>query len=645
MGENAWKPDIGAEVMEDGSVRFRVWAPRVRKPAVRIVSGKRSRTLPLREEERGYFSGTAEGVTAGDRYLYILDDGAERPDPASRFQPDGVHGASQVVDPASFTWSDDRWKGAPLEEYVIYELHVGTFTRAGTFEGVIPLLDYLKELGITALELMPVAQFPGSRNWGYDGVFPFAPQNSYGGSDGLKRLIDTCHRKGLAVILDLVCNHLGPEGNYLGEFGHYFTGRYRTPWGEAVNFDGPYSDEVRRYFIDNALYWIDEFHLDALRLDAIHGIYDFSARHFLRELAGEVHRHGEALGRNVYVIAESDLNDARVVTPPELGGHGLDAQWNDDFHHALHTLLTGENAGYYRDFGRFGQMGKAFTEGFVYAGEYSHFRKRRHGSSAKDIPPSRFIVFSQNHDQVGNRMRGDRLSATLPLDKLILAAGVVLLSPYLPLLFMGEEYGEKAPFPYFTSHSDPSLVAAVRRGRCEEFAPFAWEGEPPDPQDEATFLSAKIDLDRRDDGEHAVIFGFYRRLLELRKNVLALWSSARENTEVTCFEEEKVLVVRRRAGKSEVFCIFSFSDAEQEVAILLPAGTWEKLLDSSAPEWGGLGEVAPGTIAAEGTGNKVSLRPFSLIVYRRQDQRQFATEVTENTEKNQNEKRSKSFKG
>lgn len=617
MTGSTWKLDVGAEVTERGSVLFRVWAPKVQTLALRIVSGKRTGTFPLDEEDEGFFSGAIEGAAAGDQYLYLLGDGAVRPDPASRCQPGGVHGVSQVVDPRLFPWKDDGWHGIPLEEYVIYELHVGTFTREGTFAAVIPLLDYLKELGITAVELMPVAQFPGNRNWGYDGVFPYAPQNSYGGPDGLKQLIDACHAKGMAVILDVVYNHLGPEGNYLGEFGFYFTDRYRTPWGNAVNFDGPYSDQVRAFFIGNALYWINEFHLDALRLDAVHGIFDFGARHFLRELAEDVHHHREELGRKIYVIAESDLNDARTGNPPDIGGYGMDAQWNDDFHHALHTLLTGEKGGYYQDFGRLGQLGKAFAEGFVYTGEHSSYRKRRHGSSVKERSPTQFIVFVQNHDQVGNRLRGDRLSVTLSLGKLTLAAGVVLLSPYLPLLFMGEEYGERAPFPYFTSHSDSALIEAVRAGRRAEFASFAWEEEPPDPQDDATFLSAKIDPFLREEGEHAVIFGFYRRLLELRRTVPTFRNLERKNIEVTCRDEEKVLAVRMRAGTAEVFCLFSFSGAEQEMAHSLPAGTWEKLVDSASPEWGGGGEVAPQVIAAAGTGSTVRLGPFSVVVYRR----------------------------
>jgi maltooligosyltrehalose trehalohydrolase len=615
--ENTWKLDIGAEVTAQGSTRFKVWAPKAQTMALRMMSGKKAGAIPLHEEDEGFFSGIVDDVAANDHYLYLFDNEALRPDPASRYQPEGVHGVSQVVDPRLFQWSDQGWTGIPLQEYVIYELHVGTFTREGTFEAVIPLLGYLKELGITAVELMPVAQFPGDRNWGYDGVCPFAPQNSYGGPDGLKRLIDACHAWGMALVLDVVYNHLGPEGNYLGSFGYYFTDRYRTPWGDAVNFDGPYSDQVRGFFIGNALYWIDEFHVDALRLDAIHGIFDFSARHFLRELAGEVRRYREMSGREICLIAESDLNDPRTAGPPETGGFGLDAQWSDDFHHALHALLTGEGRGYYQDFGSLGHLGKAFAEGFVYTGEYSRYRKRRHGSQVTGRSSARFVVFAQNHDQVGNRMSGDRLSATLSLEKLTLAAGVVLLSPYLPLLFMGEEYGEQAPFPYFTSHTDPCLVEAVRRGRREEFTQFSWEGEVPDPQDEATFLRAKIDPAVGGGGKHAFILRFYRQLLELRRTVAPFRNFAREDIQVACLDRELVLAVLRRTATAQVCCIYSFNATRQEVAIPLPAGSWEKLMDSAATEWGGVGEAAPRTIAAHGAESSLKIGAFNLVVYQR----------------------------
>lgn len=614
-GENSWRLDLGASPLDGRRTRFRVWAPKAGELSVRLFIGDKSVAVRLREEGDGYFSGTVSGCREGARYYYLFADGTEHPDPVSRFQPEGVHGPSQVVDPAAFPWSDGGWKGTALEEFVIYELHVGAFTREGSFAAVIPCLDRLRKLGITAVELMPVAQFPGERNWGYDGVYPYAPQNSYGGPDGLKSLIDACHRKGLAVILDVVYNHLGPEGNYLGCFGHYFTGRYRTPWGEAINFDGPYSDEVRRYFVGNALYWVTEYHVDSLRVDAVHGIFDFSARHFLQEMAEAVHAQAKALGRAIHVIAESSLNDVRTIIPPEFGGYGFDAQWNDDFHHALRTVLTGEREGYYMDFGEFSQLATAFREGFVYSGQYSRYRKRRHGSSSLHLPPRKFVVFSQNHDQVGNRVKGDRPSAILTLEKLKLAAGTVILSPYLPLIFMGEEYDEPAPFQYFTSHSDPALVEAVRRGRNEEFASFAWEGEAPDPQAEATFLRSKIDPAQRRKGVHAVIYRFYRRLLELRRTIAAFRSFNREGIEVASFEKKKVLAVRRRAETSEAVCLFNFGDAEQEMAGLIAEGRWEKLLDSSAPEWGGVGEMAPSAITATEAANRIMLPPFSLVVY------------------------------
>lgn len=604
-GSAAWRLDLGARPGGDGATRFRVWAPRAREVAV-ILPESGSRAHPLVAEGDGYFAGTVPGVGPGDRYLYRLDGGEERPDPASRHQPDGVHAPSAVVDPDRFPWRDGEWSGLPLEEYVIYELHVGTFTQEGTFAAAIDRLPYLLELGVTAVELMPVAQFPGERNWGYDGVYPFAPQESYGGPDGLKLLVDACHRAGLAVILDVVYNHLGPEGNYLGRFGPYFTDRYRTPWGDAVNFDGPQSDPVRHYFVANALYWITEYHVDALRLDAVHGIFDFGARHILAELAAAVHREGKRLGRKVAVIAESDLNDARLIAPPELGGYGLDAQWNDDFHHALRTLLTGEQTGYYADFGTFPHLIKAFREGFVYSGEYSRYRRRSHGNSSANRSPRQLVVFAQNHDQVGNRMRGERLGADVTNEQLKLAAGAVLLSPYLPLIFMGEEYGEPAPFPYFVSHGDPELIEAVRRGRREEFTSFAWQGEVPDPQAEETFRSARIDPELRRDGEHGRIFALYRELIRLRREFPPLARLDRGGVEVSCRDREKLLAVRRTAGGEEVVCLFNFGGERREWP--LPAGTWRDLISSAAPRFGGEGEEGPpGTVP-----------PFGFVVYRKE---------------------------
>jgi len=613
---NNWHLDIGATVTDKGRVRFRVWAPKVQNLSVRIISVRNTKDIPLKRDERGYFSGTANDTYPGDLYSYVLENNIERPDHASRFQPHGVHGPSQVIDPAEFQWKDNHWNGISLKDYVIYELHVGTFTVDGTFESVIPHLDYLKDLGITAIELMPVAQFPGKRNWGYDGVYPFAPQNSYGGTGGLKRLVNECHKKGMAVILDVVYNHLGPEGNYLHDFGYYFTDKYRTHWGEAINFDGPYSDEVRKFFIDNALYWITEYHFDALRIDAIHGIFDFSAIHFLEDLGEAVHRQAEIMGRRIYVIPESDLNDVRVINPRKIGGYGLDAQWNDDFHHALHTLITGESKGYYMDFGKISHLEKAIREGFVYSGEYSEFRKRRHGSSSMERPAHQLVVFSQNHDQVGNRMTGDRLSQIQPLEKLKLAAGVVILSPCIPLLFMGEEYGETAPFQYFVSHSDQALIEAVRRGRKEEFASFEWKGGVPDPQAEATFLNSKINLGLHQHGRYNILFKFYKELIRLRKEMPPLSNLIREDMDIKSFEEERVIFVRRWFERDHVFCLYNFNDKEVKIRLTLPHGVWEKIIDSSADVWGGQDRTSENKMESFSTETFVSLGPYSFALYR-----------------------------
>jgi maltooligosyltrehalose trehalohydrolase len=602
---------LGATPLAGGGVHFRVWAPRVRELAV-ILPDRGGNPVPLAAEGNGYFSGLVAGIGEGERYLYLLDGETTRPDPASRFQPEGVHGPSRVVASRSSPLPNNGWKGLPLDEYIVYELHVGTFSRAGTFDGAIAGLDYLRDLGITAVELMPVAQFPGERNWGYDGTFIFAPQNSYGGPDGLHRLVDGCHDRGLAVILDVVYNHLGPEGNYLHAFGPYFTDRYRTPWGDAVNFDGPDSDPVRYYFIANALYWTGEFQIDCLRLDAIHGIYDFSARHILRDLAEAVHRQGEALGRKVYVIAESDLNDVRTIEPPESGGHGLDGQWSDDFHHALWSLLTGERAGYYCDFGRFADLVKAFRQGFVLSGGYSAFRRRRHGSSSAGVPPGRLVVFSQNHDQVGNRMRGERPGELLTLPQLKLAAASVLLSPCLPLLFMGEEYGETAPFPYFISHGDADLVEAIRRGRLEEFAAFANQETPADPQAEATFLSAKVDRQLRRRGDHAALFAFYRELIRLRREFAPFFRLGRENIRIVANDDERVLaVIRDSVGDGRMLCLFNYSDKSRTLGPPLVGGTLRVLLDSSHDSSSG------GCIAVSGDSPDMpTLAPFAVVVYK-----------------------------
>jgi maltooligosyltrehalose trehalohydrolase len=517
-----------------------------------------------------------------------------------------------------FGWRDAGWAGLPLEDLVFYEVHVGTFTAEGTFEALIPHLGGLRELGVTAIELMPVAQFPGTRNWGYDGVYPFAVQGSYGGPDGLRKLVDACHGRGLAVFLDAVYNHLGPEGNYLREFGHYFTDRYRTPWGEAVNFDGPDSDEVRRYFIENARSWIEDFHIDGLRLDAIHAIRDFSAQPFLGELAAVVGKSAAGLNRRVYLVAESNLNDVRVVRAAEQGGLGLDAQWTDDFHHALHVLLTGERTGYYTDFSGLEDLATAYRQGYVYTGQFSAFRRRRHGSSPRGLPARRHVVCAQNHDQVGNRLGGERLASQVSFEDSKLAAAAVLLSPFLPLLFMGEEYGETAPFPYFVSHGDPDLVEAVRAGRRAEFASFDWAAEPPDPQADATFGSALLQRARRDEPRGRALVEIHRRLLTLRKTLRAFAGADGEPPEVTAFPAACALFVRRGSGLEEAFLAFNFADADVALPAPVPAASWRKRFDSSDPAWLGPGQGPPDLLDTRRDAT-VALPPKTVVVYTRED--------------------------
>lgn len=603
---------LGAHYSGDGRCRFQVWAPLARGVALHLQPPGEL-LVPMGAKERGYYEVTVEGIEPGRLYVYRLDETREFPDPASRYQPQGVHGPSQVVDPR-YCWDERGWAGLPLRDYITYELHVGTFTREGTFDAVIPHVEELRELGITAIELMPVAQFPGERNWGYDGAYPFAVQNSYGGPHGLKRLVNTCHQQEIAVILDVVYNHLGPEGNYLGNFGHYFTGRYQTPWGPALNFDGPHSDEVRRFFIENALRWINEFHIDALRLDAVHAILDRSPIPFLQELPVPVSAEVKNLRRDAFLIAESADNDARVIRPRDLGGYGLDAQWNDDFHHSLRTLLTGDRSGYYRDYGKLGHLAKAFREGFIYTGEYSAFRLRRHGSPSRDIPAERFVVFAQNHDQVGNRMRGDRLSESVSFEGLKLAAGMVILSPFLPLIFMGEEYGETARFPYFVSHSDPDLAEAVRRGRMEEFAGFQWKGEIPDPQDRETFEQAKLNHSLKEKDLHRILLSFYRELMRLRKELPALACLSKEAMDVADYEEDRVLLVHRWADKDEVFMVSNFGEKDTVILLPIPEGRWQKLLDSAGVEWRGRGSLVPDRMISHGN-LELRLPPMAFALF------------------------------
>jgi maltooligosyltrehalose trehalohydrolase len=602
---------IGANYIGKGRCEFTVWAPFLNKVDLKIVLPEKL-VLPLKKEEKGYWKGVVEGVFPGALYLYCLDSKRDRPDPASQFQPEGVHGPSQIIDHGSFKWEDREWRGISLSEMIMYELHIGTFTPEGTFDAIIPRIDNLRDLGINTIELMPVAQFPGDRNWGYDGAYPFSVQTSYGGPEGLKRLVNACHKKGLSVILDVVYNHLGPEGNYLWDFGPYFTDKYKTPWGQAINFDDSYSNEVRNFFIENALHWFKNYHIDALRLDAIHGIYDFSAKPFLQELSERVEEFSTREGKKYFLIAESDLNDVGVIRPKELGGYGIDAQWCDDFHHSIHTLLIRENQGYYIDFGKTEHLIKSFKEGCVYSGQYSEYRKRNHGNSSKERPAEQFIVFSQNHDQVGNRMLGERLSRLVSFEALKLAAGTVFFSPYIPLLFMGEEYGEDSPFLYFVSHSDADLIEAVKKGRKEEFKAFKWQGDLPDPQSIETFLRSKITWEKRYEGKHKVLLDFYKKLVKLRRDIPALSNLDKECLDVCGLGEKKILFMRRWKDDSDVFCIFNFNDTDLRLTVPLIEGMCIKVLDSSENAWNGPGTLLPGKLTQ---GKEITIRRQSLATY------------------------------
>jgi maltooligosyltrehalose trehalohydrolase len=518
----------GALGRADGSVCWRVWAPRANRVELVLIDGGRRRPIPMRGEE-GYFSHTEPEVAEGQRYAYRLNNGPERPDPASLWQPDGVHAPSAVVRPERFAWNDHSWRGVSRQDLVIYELHTGTFTPEGTFDAIIPRLASVRELGVTAIELMPVAQFPGARNWGYDGTSFYAVQNSYGGPHGLRRLVDACHAAGLAIFLDVVYNHAGPEGNYLQEFGPYFADRYRTFWGPAFNYDSAGCDAVRDFVLDNVRLWIEDYHLDGLRLDAVHCIFDFSPHHILRAIQETADEAGRRRGVSVHVIAESDLNDVRLLLPPERGGYDLAAQWSDDFHHAVHAYLTGERQGYYGDFGQAVALPRVLQRPFLYDGVYSSFRQRRHGASTAGLPGDRFVVSIQNHDQVGNRARGDRLDRLVRPPARRLAASLLLLSPYLPLLFMGEEYGEEQPFQFFCSFGDGKLIRNVREGRRREFTAFAWQGEVPDPQDEATFRASRLTWSWPAGSSHAGLRQLYADLLAARRQ----WPALRDFTDRT----------------------------------------------------------------------------------------------------------------
>jgi maltooligosyltrehalose trehalohydrolase len=539
---------------------FQVWAPLPKKVEVQ-VAGK---IFPMTRAENGHWSAEIVSARAGDDYGFFLDGVGPFPDPRSPSQPNGVHKLSRLVDQNSFHWTDKHFQAPPLSSALIYELHLGTFTPAGTFLSAIEKLDHLVSLGVTHVEFMPVVEFDGARGWGYDGVDLFAPHHAYGSPDDLKKLVDECHARGLAVILDVVYNHLGPSGNYLSKFAPYFTKKFATFWGEGINFDGTDSGEVRRFFCDNALMWLRDYHFDGLRLDAVHGIVDTSATHILEQLKIEVEKLSAQLGRNLILIPESDLNDPRLLWSRERGGFQLDAQWSDDFHHALHTVLTGEQTGYYSDFGKISDLAKALSHAFVYDGKFSAHRRRIHGRSAEGLSGHKFLGYLQNHDQIGNRARGDRSGALMSLGKLKIGTALVLTSPFVPMLFQGEEWGASAPFFYFTDYQEPELANAVREGRCKEFATFGWKPEDTaDPQARETFEKSKLDWDEISKSPHAEILDWHKKLIRLRRSESDL-SDGNLNCVCVNFDEENRWLILER-GKISIAC--NFSNAAQAIPI------------------------------------------------------------------------------
>ncbi len=534
--------DVLAEVSGNSLAEtYRVWAPRADSVALE-VNGE---PCHMHRDDRAWWAADRR-MRPGDLYGFVLDGRGPFPDPRSRRQPSGVHGPSEVVDDARYQWTETRWQPPPLSAGVLYELHLGTFTEAGTFLGAIERLPHLVDLGITHVELMPVAEYPGNRGWGYDGVHLFAPHHGYGTPDELKHLVDRCHAAGLAVILDVVYNHLGPAGNYLGQYGPYFTHRHTTPWGDAINLDDEGSEEVRRFLCDNAIMWLRDYHFDGLRLDAVHALKDTSPRHFLAQLGAEVETLEAMTGRHFVLIAESDLNDPQMVRSRDAAGFGLHAQWSDDFHHALHSVLTSERSGYYEDFGTLDHLAQAYREGFVYAGQYSAHRGRPHGQPAGDVPGWRFVVATQNHDQIGNRAIGERLAHLTSAGRVRIAATLLLTSPFVPLLFQGEEWGASTPFQYFTAHEDEVLGGQVSEGRRTEFAAFGWDpASIPDPQSEGTFEDSRLRWAELGHAPHAELLEWHRALIALRREHPSLRDGRFRDAQVTVDDSHGRLTIRR----------------------------------------------------------------------------------------------------
>ena len=578
-------------------VRFTVWAPQTKQMKLHL-QGAIPAVFEMQPDEEGYFNLTIPWSAQPVRYFYEPDGNGPFPDPASQFQPDGVHGCSQLVDHEVFQWTDERWTGRPFEDLIIYELHVGTFTPEGTFDAIIPRLSALADLGINAIELMPVSEFPGRRNWGYDAVFPYSVHSAYGGPEKLKELINAAHGLGITVLLDIVINHIGPEGNYFGHFGPYFTDKYSTPWGKAINYDGEWSDGVREYFSDLIIFWSEYYHLDGLRLDAIHEIFDKGAFSFWELVEQKLARHRQSNGRAFHLIAESDLNSPRVTKPVNAGGMGFDAQWLDDFHHALYVLLDEKGQERYVDFGSIEQLAKAYKEGFVHSGSYVRFRKRKHGASSAGVPGNAFVAFNLNHDQAGNRVGGERLSQLVSYERQRVAAAALLLSPYVPMLFMGEEYGDDSPFFFFVSHSDPELIEAVIEGRKREFKDFGDGKRPLNPQEENTFLLSQIKWEKRTEGRYAALLAWTKALIALRQTHPALRNFNKDGVTVDIINKKALLLKRSSADhKVHLLCYFNFSDEDIPIDPPATSSGYNLILDSDE---NGVPELANGVLAGPG---------------------------------------------
>jgi maltooligosyltrehalose trehalohydrolase len=530
--------------------KFGVWAPKAKKMSLQW----RGQVLPMQgPNQRGWWSLQLQDAGCGDEYSFLIDDDTTPyPDPRSLRQKESVHGSSELYDHSLFEWHDQLWRGSPKTGAIVYEIHIGTFSKAGTFDGAIEHLDYLADLGVTHIEVMPIAAFAGHHGWGYDGVSPFSVHEPYGGPDGFKRFVDAAHAKGLSVILDVVYNHFGPVGNYTNKFGPYLTDKHKTPWGDAVNLDGRGSDEVRRFFCDNAMMWLKDYHCDGLRFDAVHAFIDLSATHFMEQISAEVERLGATEGREFYLIAESDLNDPRVIRPREAQGYGMDSQWSDDFHHSLFTLLYDKEPGrgYYSDFGTMGDLHKALKHAYVYDGQYSRYRKKKHGRLAEGLSAHHFVHFDQNHDQVGNRAFGERLEHLCGMECAKVALGLVLMAPYVPMLFMGEEFVASTPFLYFADHDDEEMRKMVAEGRKKEFSEFGnWE-DMPNPEEAETFERSKLNWDEvrdpsLDGGKHAEMLEWTKELIKLRRCTVALNDGSMQHLSISSNEEKRTLVMQR----------------------------------------------------------------------------------------------------